>query len=114
MHEFGVMTYLLQAVEEAAREEGARRVLAINLVIGDRATIVDDSMLFYFEAMKAGTLAEAAELKMRRVPSRFYCSRCDSTYVPGKDFCCPDCGALGMLTDEGSEFLIESIEIERE
>lgn len=114
MHEFGVMSYLLQAVTEKAQEVGARRVLAINLVVGDRASLVDDAMLFYFEMMTPGTVAEGAHLNMRRIPTRFSCSLCDMTYEPGLDFCCPTCGRVGQLTDEGSEFLIESIEIERE
>lgn len=114
MHEFGVMSYLLQAVEEKARELGAQRVLAINLVIGDRSSIVDDSLLYYFDMMKGRTLAGEAQLNTRRVSTRFYCNRCDSTYIPGKDFYCPDCGEIGMMTEEGSEFFIESIEIERE
>ena len=113
MHEFAVMSHLLQAVETKAQELDARRVLAINLVVGDRSSIVDDAMLFYFDAMTPGTLVEGAALNMRRVPSRFYCSACDRQFEPHKDFRCPHCGALGMLAGEGSEFLIESIEIER-
>jgi hydrogenase nickel incorporation protein HypA/HybF len=45
---------------------------------------------------------------------RFTCSRCNNIYIPaGEDFLCPDCGAIGQLLDEGSELLIESIEVER-
>src|SRR5262249_14507891 len=114
MHEFGVMSYLLEAVEEKAQELGATRVLAINLVIGDRASIVDDSLLYYFDFMTPGTVAEGAQLNTRRVPTRFRCDRCDKLYEPvGADFRCPDCGKVGQLTEEGAEFLIESIVIER-
>jgi hydrogenase nickel incorporation protein HypA/HybF len=114
MHEFGIMSYLLDAVEAKAREVNASQVLAINLVVGDRSSIVDDSLLFYFEMLTPGTLVEGAALNMRRVPTRFYCAPCDQTYdQSGSDFCCPHCGKIGKLTDEGSEFLIESIEIEK-
>ena len=113
MHEFGVMSYLLQAVEEKAHEVGAQRVLAINLVVGDRASLVDDAMWYYFEMMTPGTVAEGAHLNLRHIPTRFYCAGCDVTYEPGPDFSCVSCGRVGQLTDEGSEFFIESIEIER-
>jgi hydrogenase nickel incorporation protein HypA/HybF len=114
MHEFGVMTYLLSAVEDKAQELHATRVLAINLVIGDRASIVDDSLLYYFEMMTPGTVVEGATLNTRRVPSRFFCSACANSYEPvGFDYRCPNCGGIGQMTDEGSEFLIESIVIER-
>lgn len=114
MHEYSVMTYLLQAVTEKAQEVGAERVVAINLVVGDRASIVDDSLLFYFDMLGPGTVAEGAQLNIRRVPNRFYCSRCDDTFEPaGADFRCPVCGWIGQITAEGSEFFIESIEVER-
>ncbi|MDQ3813472.1 MAG: hydrogenase maturation nickel metallochaperone HypA [Armatimonadota bacterium] len=107
------MSYLLESVEEQARQLGARKVLAINLVLGERAGI-DDSLLFYFDLLAPGTLAEGAKLNVRRTAMRFRCERCESDYSPvGADFGCPQCGTVGQLTDDGSELLIESMEIER-
>jgi hydrogenase nickel incorporation protein HypA/HybF len=115
MHEFSVATQLLEGLEAKARELGATRIIAINLVIGDRASIVDESFRFYFEALAPGTLAEGARLIVRRVPTRFHCDVCDALYVPtGGSFHCPTCGATGHVTSEGSEFLVESIEIEED
>lgn len=108
------MTYLLEAVQSKARELDARRILAINLVIGDRASIVEDSMSFYFEQMAQGTLAEGASLNMRRVRNEFDCPGCGAVFTPQNGtFRCPECGAIGRIREAGSEFLIESIEIER-
>ncbi len=113
MHEFSVMSYLLETVQEQAREHEARKVLAINLVIGERAGIVDDSLSFYFGMMAPGTIAEGARLNVRRTPMRFYCDRCAAGYSPvGADFDCPACKTTGRVTDDGSALLIESIEIE--
>jgi hydrogenase nickel incorporation protein HypA/HybF len=115
LHEFSVLSYLMEAVEEQAAAAGASRVVAINLVVGDRASIIDDLLLYYFDMLAPGTLAEGAQLNLRRVPMRFTCSRCDTTYTPaGEGWLCPDCGTIGQLTDDGSELLIESIEVERE
>lgn len=114
MHEFSVMSYLLDTVETQAQALNAARVLAINLVIGDRSSIVDDSLMYYFDMMTPGTLVEGAQVNIRRVPTRFVCRTCGTTYQPrGEDFCCPTCGGFGEITDEGSEFLLESIVIER-
>lgn len=114
MHEFALMTQLLEAVEATAQQMGARPILAINLRIGDRASIVDDSLLFYFDMLTPGTLAEGAALNVERVPSRFYCAACKEKYTPnGADFNCPGCGKVGTLTSEGGELLIESIELAR-
>lgn len=107
------MSYLLEAVEEEAREHAAKRVLTINLVIGERTSIVDDSLLFYFDMLTPGTLAEGAQLKVRRTSMRFHCERCDRDYHPEHgDFRCPGCEQVGQVTSDGSELLIESLEIE--
>jgi len=114
MHEMAVMGYLLETVEEQAVAAGASRVLAINLVMGDRASFVDDSLLFYFDLLTPGTVAEGARLQVRRTPMRFQCAGCAGAYTPRDDtFRCPACGVVGQVTDEGSELLIESIEVER-
>lgn len=113
MHEFSIMSYLLEAVEAEARQRGAQRVTAINLVLGERAGI-DDSLLFYFDQLTPETLVEGAKLNIRRTKMRFLCQKCgDYEPAPARgDFGCPNCGTVGQLEDDASDLLIESIEIE--
>jgi hydrogenase nickel incorporation protein HypA/HybF len=114
MHELSVMSYLLERVETHAERLGASKVVTINLVIGDRTSIVDDSLLFYFDMLTPGTVAEGASLKVRRTHMRCSCPRCASDYQPdGFGFNCPTCGTVGEVTNDGSEFLIESLEIQQ-
>src|SRR6476659_7475274 len=113
MHELSVMSYLLETVEEEARRAEAAKVLAINVVIGEQASMIDDSLLFYFDMLTADTLAQGAQLNIRRTKMQFYCAQCDSNYPrTGDDFRCPRCHIVGQVTDDGTEFLLESIEIE--
>jgi hydrogenase nickel incorporation protein HypA/HybF len=113
MHELGIATYLLEAVVEQARQAGADRVLAINLVVGERAGIVDESLQFSFDLLAPSTLAEGARINTRRTTMRFACARCGSEYAPrNADFGCPGCGTVGQLVDDGSTLVIESIEVE--
>jgi hydrogenase nickel incorporation protein HypA/HybF len=113
MHELSIASYLLESVSDHARQIGARRVLAINLVLGERSGVVDESLCFSFDLLAAGTLAEGALLNARRTPMRFHCTPCAEDYPQtGDDFGCPRCGAVGQIVDDGSQLLIESIEIE--
>jgi hydrogenase nickel incorporation protein HypA/HybF len=113
MHELSIMRYLLETVDEQARQVGASRVAAINLVIGARASMVDDSIRFAFELLTAGTLAAGARLNIRHLPMRFHCPRCQLDFShTSDDFRCPHCHAIGELKNEGREFLLESIEVE--
>ena len=107
------MSYLLETVQEQAQQAGAVRVRAINLVIGERASIFDDSLLFYFDLLTPGTVAEGARLNVRRTAMRFHCATCAEEYGRVDDtFGCPRCGTVGQVTADGSELLIESIEVE--
>jgi len=113
MHEFSIMSYLLEMVEEEARHCGASRVVAINLVMGERASVIDDSLLFHFDLLTPGTVAEGARLNVRRTRMSFHCRRCGEDYIPAVGtFECPICGQVGTVTSDGSELLVESIEIE--
>jgi hydrogenase nickel incorporation protein HypA/HybF len=113
MHELSVMSYLLETVEEQARAAGAQRVLAIDLLVGERTSFVDDALLFYFDYLTPGGLCEGAQLHIRRTPMRFRCAACAQEFTPADGhFRCPDCGAPGQLTEAGRELLIESVEIE--
>ena len=114
MHEFSIVAHMLEAVESHARQLLADRVLAINLVVGERSGIVDESVNFYFEMLAPGTIAEGAKLNIQRTSMRFDCQSCGAEYSPPPgDFHCPRCGKVGQLVDDASEMLIESLEISR-
>jgi len=113
MHELSVMSYLLDTVEAHAREAGARRVRAITLLVGERTSFVDDSLLFYFDMLTLGRLSEGAQLHIHRTRMRFRCAGCASEYTPEPGhFRCPQCGVTGQATGDGRELLIENMEIE--
>jgi len=114
MHEFSIVTHLLGAVETQAQQSEAKQVLAINLVVGERSGLVDESLCFYFEMLAAGTVAEGARLNIRRHSMRFDCQSCGTEYSPPPgDFHCPRCGEVGQVVDDASDMTIESIEIKR-
>jgi hydrogenase nickel incorporation protein HypA/HybF len=113
MHELSIATYLLEAVVEQARLAGARRVLAIELLVGARAGVEDDSLRFSFELLAQGTPAEGAQIVTRSTAMRFHCAGCARDYTPAEgSFHCPTCGIMGQVVDDASALVIESIEIE--
>ena len=114
MHELSVVSSLVEIVQEEALQHGASRVVEVNLVIGERASILDESLFFYFDMLTPGTLAEGAKLTAKRIPSEFICLECGKAYLAEADLRCSYCGGMGRLSEKGSEFYIDSIEIEKE
>ena len=108
MHELAITRSLIaQALAEAKRHE-ARRICQVNLIIGERSSVVPDCVRFYFEQLRKGTMAEEAELHFRTKPLRIRCPKCGREFAELDQMC--SCNAGGKVVS-GDELVIESIEI---
>lgn len=113
MHELPVTENLLEIVLRHANNSHAREITAINIVIGEMATIIDESVQFYWSIISKGSIAENAKLNFRRVKAEMECRDCGTNYLPEKgDFSCPECGGVSLKLKKGDEFYVESIDIE--
>lgn len=117
MHELPVTENILAiALEEAARVH-ARKVTAINLVVGDMASIVDDSVQFYFDFLSKDTPAAGAALNFRRVSPQLRCEECDEHFdfkmeELEQGLACPHCSGSQLEMVSGTEFYVESIDVD--
>lgn len=113
MHELSVTQSLLEIALRHGERASARRIVRLNLVIGELASIVDDSVQFYWDIVSQGTIAEGAELHFERVPATLRCLSCDHTFpLDGREYACPACGERKVVAVRGDEFRLESIEVE--
>jgi hydrogenase nickel incorporation protein HypA/HybF len=73
MHELSIAQSLLDVAVRHAQQAGAQRITRLNLVIGELASIVDESVQFCWEMISQGTLADGAELHFESVPAQLRC-----------------------------------------
>ena len=107
MHELSVTESILEIALKHAQKAGARRITALHLVIGQLASIVDDSVQFYWDFMAKDSIAEG------RIPTEFQCLDCQKCYAPDdKALACPQCGSTHIKVVAGEEFFLESIDVE--
>ena len=112
MHEFSLMTGVLDAALSAAEENNARQIVEIRLVIGEMTEVLGDAMDFAFEALTPGTLAEGATLNMTKVMPQSRCLACGKVFEHERyDLTCPQCNALATELVAGRELYIDSMEI---
>ena len=113
MHEFGLMSSILDTVNASAAEAGANRVTEIRLTIGEMTQVVEEAMVFALEALGEGTLCEGAKLTIDFIKPRSRCPECGTVFEHGfYNRACPECG--NPLTDiiAGKEMYIDSIEVD--
>ncbi len=113
MHELAVTESIVEIACRHAKRAKAKRILRINLVIGDLSSIVDESVQFYFDFVSQDTLAQGAELTFRRIPVELVCGACGHRWnPPDADWVCPQCGEREGRVTAGREFYVESIEVD--
>lgn len=113
MHELSVTQNLLDLALQHGRSSNATRITDIYMVIGKFSSIVDDSVQFYWDFIAEGTIAEGAQLHFERIPARLRCLDCEIEYEPGdSDPGCPQCHGAHVKILNGTEFYLESINIQ--
>lgn len=114
MHELPATQGVLNVALDAARDAGAARVIAIDVVVGELASIVDDSVQFYFDVIARGTPAEGAALRFHREPAGAACGDCGARFAvsPPLRPDCPYCGSWAVTVRGGQDFFVDSIEVD--
>jgi hydrogenase nickel incorporation protein HypA/HybF len=114
MHELAATESILSIALDAARIAGASRVRAVDVIVGELSSMLDESVQFYFELLSRNTAAAGAQLRVRRRAARATCPDCGASYevIPPFTPACRDCGAGGIAISGGREFYVESIEVD--
>lgn len=109
MHEYSLAQKVIEMTLDIA---SGRKVLEVNLIIGDFSSVSPESLLFYLETLAKDTIIEEAKINIERINAEFFCNICGKTYIPNEELICPYCqGSEGKFL-KGREFYLESIEVE--
>jgi hydrogenase nickel incorporation protein HypA/HybF len=78
MHELPVIQSILDICLQHAARHDVKRILAIHLEIGEMSDLEDQWMQSYFDRVSEGTIAEGAELLIKRAPVVMACDTCNA------------------------------------
>lgn len=114
MHELTITESLLKTASDYALKNGAKKVVALNLVIGDLSGIIDDSVQFYWDMISENTICSASKLNVEKETAKFQCQNCQHEFnLDGELSPCPECQSIDIKVISGDEFMLKSIEIEK-
>jgi hydrogenase nickel incorporation protein HypA/HybF len=113
MHELAVTQSVLEISLRHATIAKAKRITHLYLVIGQFASIIDDSVQFYWDIITKDTIAANSQLHFKRMPATMACLDCNHQFQPAKDsLSCPSCNSDHIKVVSGDEFYLEAIDIE--
>ncbi len=113
MHEFPITQQIIKIAEKHAKDNNAKAVTKIKLVVGEYSGFIGESIQMYFDVISEGTLCEKATIEIEGVKPKLQCRNCGKYFArQPMSFACPYCGGEGGPSDIGKEFYIDSIEIE--
>ncbi len=113
MHEMALAEGVREIVEETARANGARRVAAVRLEIGQLAQVEIEALRFAFEVVKRGSLADSARLEIVEREGSAWCMLCcEPVAIAGHGEGCPKCAHHQLQVTGGDRMRVLEIEVE--
>ncbi len=113
MHELSLTETIVEIAVEAAKQGGAGRVRKVVVDVGALSHVEPEALVFCFEAVTAGTIAEGATLEIARVPGAGWCMDCAKTVPLAERFGpCPECGRFHVQMTAGDEMRVREIEVD--
>jgi hydrogenase nickel incorporation protein HypA/HybF len=110
VHELSLSSAIIAT---AAKHADGRQVTVVTLRVGRLRQVVPETLEFYFDFVARGTVCAGARLDQEVVEARLRCDQCGAEWaIETPAFRCPDCGTSEVTIVAGSEFEVESIEVE--
>lgn len=110
MHEMSITQGIIDICEQHA---GGRRVIALDVEIGELSGVVPEAIEFCFEACSQGTLLEGARLNIIPIRGMGRCQECGcNTPLASIHDPCERCGGYGVAITAGQEMRVREIEVD--
>ncbi|HKE76201.1 MAG TPA: hydrogenase maturation nickel metallochaperone HypA [Acidimicrobiales bacterium] len=108
MHELGLCTSIVDAIEQRA---GDRPVARVRVRVGRLHHVHPEAFDQSFAVAAQGTVADEAAAELVLLPVRSRCADCGETWESDEPAAaCPACGAVVVELIGGDELTLESIE----
>jgi len=113
MHEVALAYSIVELVEAEALAQHFTRVKRIHVEIGALATVEPDALVFGFDSVSLGTVAEGAALRIARPAGTASCLGCGLTAaLSQRGDPCPGCGGYQRVVTAGEELKVTELEVE--
>ena len=125
MHDISISQAIAETVLKEARNKRARRVLSLNLEIGELTFLSSEQIQFWLKELFEGTLAQGVKIYIKKILPLIRCKSCsyegnmdlnmglgdDSLHAYFPIMKCPKCSSFSLEIKKGKECLVKQIRI---
>ncbi len=115
MHELPVTERILDIVIAHTKRNNVKKVISINLRVGELSDLEDEWIQHYFSYLAKETVAAEAKLKIEHSPVIMKCDACDFSFQIDikeiKEIQCPECNNKKCTLTSGKEYYIKDMEV---
>lgn len=113
MHEYSIVSALIEQCERHAFENNATSVTRIAVKIGVMSGVEPSLLSSAFETFKLDGICKSAILALDIQPLVLHCHRCEQDHqLEERNFICPHCQSRDTRLIEGEEMLLMQLELE--
>lgn len=113
MHELSLAEGILQIVEDAAAQQGFKRVTEVRLEIGALSGVEVEALSFCLDMVLKDSIAEGARVELEKVPGSGFCLECGETVPVNALYdACPRCGGYQVQATGGTEMRVKDLMVE--
>ncbi len=113
MHEYSIVTSLLDLCEENAKKEGAQKITKVEVKIGKLSGVEPYLLQSAFDTFKEKTICDGAEFVMHLQDVVIQCHDCDKEFtLQENEFVCPECKSFNIETIDGEGMYLMRLEME--
>lgn len=116
MHEFSIMSDVVQALKEEAQKHNLKSVRQVMLEVGELTFLSHEQLKFSYKVLSEGTVFDGSELVLETKPATVKCESCgyegETSFSESPEyhymlpsFSCPKCGEPTEITS-GRECVI--------
>ena len=123
MHEFSIANEIVKNVLEVAEKNRGKRVLSIQLEIGELTLLNGEQVAFCVHELFKGSVAESAEVKIKTIKARILCKACGYKGGIRSDQedsfryltlqACPQCNSFQFKVEKGRECILRKIQVSK-
>ena len=113
MHEYSIVTSLLELCEENAKKEGSEKITKVEVKIGKLSGVEPYLLQTAFDTFKEKTICEEAEFIMHIQDVVIRCRNCNKEFtLKQNEFTCPECKSFDIETIDGEGMYLMRLEME--